>query len=103
MISEKQIIQYFYDANPWWQDQKPPAEYDFYRRREFNLLKKDLAIKPILSLLGLRRVGKTVILKQLIGYLLKEKRIKPKQILFFNFEEGLIKTRIFRKSFVCLF
>jgi len=87
MPDENQIIQYLQDANPWWQDGKPPAEAGLYKRDGFFSLQKNLSLRQILSLVGLRRVGKTIAIKQTIGFLIKEKKINPKRVMFFSFEE----------------
>lgn len=87
MPDENQIIQYLNDANPWWQDGEIPAEFSLYKRDAFYSLQKNLSLRQILSLVGLRRVGKTIVLKQMIGFLIKERKINPKRIMFFSFEE----------------
>ncbi len=87
MPDENQIIQYLNDGNPWWRDGKVPAEFSLYKRGSFYALQKNLSLRQILSLVGLRRVGKTITLKQIIGFLIKEKKVNPKQIMFFSFEE----------------
>lgn len=87
MPDDNQIIQYLNDANPWWQNREAPADFALYKRDAFFSLQKNLPLRQILSLVGLRRVGKTIALKQIIGLLIKEKKINPKQVMFFSFEE----------------
>lgn len=43
--------------------------------------------KFIIELVGLRRVGKSTLLYQIINYLIKDKKINPFKILYFTFDE----------------
>jgi len=62
--------------------------YNFPRKRKlFNKLTKEIKSKQIISITGLRRTGKTTILKQLIDYLIKTKKTKREYILFYSFDE----------------
>ncbi len=54
-------------------------------------LKKDIDKKFISIVAGLRRTGKTVLLFQLINFLIKEKNIKRDNILYFTFDEEKVK------------
>jgi uncharacterized protein len=56
---------------------------DFYIQK----LLPSLERKEILILKGVRRCGKTTILKQLIQHLIKKKDIKKKNILYVNFDD----------------
>lgn len=93
MLSQQQIIQYLTDANPWWVTGTPPNEYGLYKRTVFYNLVRELKLKQITSIVGLRRTGKTTVLKQLIGHLLEKERVNPKLILFFNFEQNFIDLK----------
>jgi len=62
--------------------------YDFPLKRElFDTLVKETSSKQIISLTGLRRTGKTTILKQLIDYLILVNKVKREHILFYSFDE----------------
>ena len=50
--------------------------------------------KQILSLIGLRRVGKTTILKQIMDFLINDKKIKRENILYYSFDEEQPKIEI---------
>lgn len=56
-----------------------------YRRDLYKNIWKDIDTNLIQLITGPRRVGKSVILKQIINSLIKEKFINPRQILFFEF------------------
>jgi len=87
---EERFLREVQNNNPWWfgKKEKTPA----YKRKAFLELSKYLKIKQILALVGLRRVGKTVLMKQLIAEILHS--TKPKNILFFSFEERWGKVEI---------
>ena len=62
--------------------------YNFPKRRMlFNEVIKELGSKQIVSIIGLRRTGKTTILKQIIDHLIKEEGVKREDILFYSFDE----------------
>jgi len=63
-------------------------EYNYLIKRKcFDNLKENLLKhKLILSLEGPRRVGKSILLLQLIDYLIKKEKIKPIDILYFSFD-----------------
>ena len=51
---------------------------------------KYINVRQIVALIGVRRCGKSTIAKQLINFLIEEKKIKPKNILFLNLESTLL-------------
>ncbi|MHA1843098.1 MAG: ATP-binding protein [Promethearchaeota archaeon] len=62
--------------------------YSFPKKRLlFYELLKEIKSKQIIALIGLRRTGKTTILKQLIDHLIKFGKVKREQILFYSFDE----------------
>lgn len=76
--------------NPHWEGD---ANYFFdekkYKRKLYFELLKYLNEEQIISIIGLRRVGKTILLKQLAKYLIQEKNIAPKDIFFLSFDEAI--------------
>ena len=80
--------------NPWWAQKKVPKIFlKEHKRPQFDLIKKHLTKKFILLLYGLRQVGKTTLLYQLIQYLL-DKGTNPLTIFYFSFDE---KTADFKE------
>ena len=72
--------------NPWWKDGKHSVpELGLPKRDLYSVLADNLEHTLMLNIVGLRRVGKSTILKQLIGHLLNQK-IKPNNICYFLFE-----------------
>lgn len=73
--------------NPHW---KEGFTYGYEKKRElFDELAKYLDSKQILGIIGLRRTGKTVLLKQLIDHLIKQGQ-KRDRILYFSFDEEAV-------------
>jgi len=74
----------FYKSNPWWEE-----EYTFNGiSREIYLEKlNDVFLnKDIIFITGLRRVGKTSILKNFISNLINEKDINPQHIFYITLD-----------------
>lgn len=73
--------------NPWWEDSKNlPPEQNWPKREAFFTTQKELDLPLMTLLTGLRRTGKTTILRQLIVNLIKQGQ-NPKRILYFSFEQ----------------
>lgn len=74
------------NKNKWWEEPDfRPEEALFSKRELFLTLAENLAHTLILNIVGLRRVGKSTMLQQLIGLLLS-KGIKPRNIFYFLFD-----------------
>lgn len=75
------------EFNHWWITEKVDPELALpFKRELYWEMEKNLNKRFILALVGLRRVGKTTIIYQLIDKLIKEK-INKTNILFFSFDE----------------
>lgn len=62
--------------------------YGFPKKRElFGELAKELKTRQIISVTGLRRTGKSTLLKQLIDHLIDSEKVGRENILFFSFDE----------------
>ena len=73
--------------NHWWKEKKVRKEFAPKTKRDlFNEIIPYLNKRQIICLIGLRRVGKTTLLYQLIQYLI-EKGTDPLNILYFSFDE----------------
>ncbi len=72
--------------NPWWKDgQYTVFESSLPQRDLYSVIVDNLRHSLILNIVGLRRVGKSTILKQLIGRLLNEK-VNPSNIFYYPFD-----------------
>ncbi|MDI6808292.1 MAG: ATP-binding protein [Candidatus Eisenbacteria bacterium] len=74
------------DFNPWWRDGKVPPGLLGRKRKIFGEIMKYLDKRQIVLLTGLRRVGKTTLMYQIINNLLR-KGVSPYNILYFSFDE----------------
>jgi len=73
--------------NPWWNNENYFNNFDYIERKMYlDKLKLLIEKKEIITITGIRRIGKSVIQKQLIKHLIEEKKINPKNILFFNID-----------------
>ncbi len=85
--------------NPWWQSKAVPQEFVEKRKRPaFAALEKNLQNRFIILLYGLRRVGKTTTLYQMIAHLLKN-GTPAQNILYFSFDEKKALIREVVSSF----
>lgn len=62
--------------------------YGFPKKRDlFDALVKEIKTKQIISIIGLRRTGKSTLLKQLIDHLIGSENVERRDILFYSFDE----------------
>jgi len=74
----------FYKSNPWWEE-----NYTFdgiSRERYLEKLDDVFLNKDIIFIIGLRRVGKTSILKNFISNLINKKDINPQHIFYITLD-----------------
>lgn len=94
-IAEKDILQSLERDNPWWVSGDGASGVDFEHTRAYFRNFKDLAlnwdIHRSLILMGPRRVGKTVMLGQLVKNALKE-GFPPRHILFASIDTPLYSS-----------
>lgn len=82
--TEKEIGETLQVLNPWWKNGSVPLAQR-YKRKAFSEMQKLLPYRQVLVVSGLRRVGKTTLLYQLIEHLLTK---RPAQhILYFTFDK----------------
>ena len=74
----------FYKSNPWWEE--PFVLNAIQRDIYLNELREYIDNKDIIFLTGLRRVGKTTLLKGVVNLLLHVKRIEPKHIFYISLD-----------------
>ncbi len=71
------------DFNPWW---KKPFSIDYREREVYAEIKKYLKMPQILSLTGLRRVGKTTIMLKIVEDRISQ-GFEAEDIQYFSFDE----------------
>jgi len=84
-------MSYLYNLNPWWTyPSYTIPECAYPRRNAFAVIRNQLSLNLLISITGLRRTGKTTILKQLIADLLSTSEIASKSVMFFSFDQLLV-------------
>ena len=83
----------FYRFNPWWEGD---FSHDFFpRERYLSRMSRYFQSKDIVVLTGLRRIGKTTLLKLFIDRLINEWEVEPKDIFYISLDYyGLEKRTI---------
>jgi len=84
---ENQLYRY----NPWWEED-PTVFDELHKRRDiFNQLIPQIGNKQIVFLTGLRRVGKSSLLKLCVQHLIESANIESKHILYVSLDDFLLK------------
>ncbi len=78
-----------YEMNPWWEASLKTE--GIFREKYLEVFENNLDNKDIVFITGLRRVGKSTLLKQFIFRLIKEKKINPKRIMYLSLDAYLFK------------
>ena len=84
-----QIKDVLIESNIWW---KKSPTIDYKEREIYKQISKFLNLPQIRALTGLRRVGKTTIMKQLIAKILKDKIAQPEKLLYLSLEHPALDT-----------
>ncbi len=80
--------------NPWWKTKRvSESKLGNIRRSEFDSLKNELEEQKITCLLGPRRSGKTTLMYEMIGHLLKT-GVSERNILFISFDNPKIRLNL---------
>ena len=101
-IDKNQIVNSIVRSNPWWAA-KAPLFGDLPKRSHFHRL-YDLTIQTdprrALVLMGPRRIGKTVLLYQLINQLIEDGR-NPKTIMFISLDNPVFRLSNLEELLLC--
>ena len=92
IFSDTDVLTILRDQNPWWNSGKvdPLLEKQFHRGEYYETTRvffHSIRRFPVLS--GLRRVGKSSILYQMIGDLLR-KGISPQKIIYISLDTSVL-------------
>ncbi|MBU0646839.1 AAA family ATPase [Patescibacteria group bacterium] len=88
------ILEEIIKQNKHWANNTSWFDTKKYQRKLLSELISYIEEEQILSIVGLRRTGKTTILWQIIQHLIKNKNINSKNILFLSFDEALITSKL---------
>lgn len=84
---ETNITRALNEQNPWWIEGFSSEKFaKKFKREDFYQIKKEIEKREIIAVAGQRQVGKTTVLYQLIDFLINEKNISPRNILYFSFD-----------------
>lgn len=89
------LLQELQKDNYWWRYNKIPEDWDkpFYRSDFYKYIKQ-LESKDIQVIIGPRRVGKTILLYQLIKHLIITAKVEAKQIIYLDLSKPYIAFNI---------
>lgn len=82
-----------YRYNPWWEEDTSALENLITRDESFEFILSNLANKQVVLLTGLRRIGKTSLMKLCVRYLIQEKKINPLHIFYVSLDDFLLKDK----------
>ena len=85
-------VQLFHRYNPWWSG-KFRLQGIVDRERLLGVLRKACDSRDIVIITGLRRIGKTTLMRQLVKHLVSEKRIAPKHVFYITMDDYSLKGR----------
>lgn len=100
-MKKELILKEINRQNQHWDEKNSNfPESNRYKRYLFSDIINYLPYRQILSIVGLRRTGKTVLLKQVIEYLIKDKNVDRTSILFLSFDEALLSKAIKLENYI---
>lgn len=86
----KKLREYLKVSNPWWEGGHLPQELGFEHKRhifeDFKAQCLDMKVRRTTLLLGQRRVGKTVMLKQLLGEAIRDGTFVPGNVCYVSMD-----------------
>lgn len=80
-----------YRYNPWWEGYTEALDKLHSRPLHDQQLLQQLQNKQVVLLTGLRRVGKTSLMKRCIRHLMADKQVSPENILYVSMDDYLLK------------
>jgi hypothetical protein len=90
-MEELEVLRILNKYNPWWNNKEiPPSKTNEFKRGDFHIIKKLLERREIISIIGPRRVGKTIVIHQIIQDLLSS-GVDSKRILYLSVDETELK------------
>jgi uncharacterized protein len=81
----------FYQYNPWWENQNFAEEYKL-REKYLSEIRTFLNSRQIIVLTGLRRVGKTTLMKLIIRELIN-KGLEPQYLMYVSLDDYMLRKQ----------
>lgn len=100
MTKKELILKEIHDQNRHWKNEISFFEEKKHKRKLFFELLDYIKERQIISIYGIRRTGKTILLKQLIKYLVEKEQANIKDILFLSFDEALLSSKLTLKDYL---
>lgn len=97
MYSDEELLDEMNEQNRWWSTGDVELEEHLIERELDQQVQDELDEEVITGIIGLRRTGKTTLIKQCIKGLLKDK--DPEHILYFSFDAMERQDKAIRKIF----
>jgi predicted AAA+ superfamily ATPase len=97
------IIKEILSQNKHWNNDSSFFEHQNHTRKLFHELVAYLPNRQIISIVGLRRTGKTILLKQLITHLIEYESVNVHNIFFLSFDEALVTSKLTLKQYLDTF
>jgi predicted AAA+ superfamily ATPase len=82
-VKVKNLEELFCKYNPWWSERMVLPGI-IPRQHIFSTLLEMYRLKDIIYMTGLRRVGKTTLMRQLIQYIIRQKRLNSNHIFYIS-------------------
>ncbi len=82
----------YFRYNPWWEEDFQSSIY-IVRQKYLQILQREVALDSITLITGLRRVGKTTLMKILINNLIESKQINPKHLFYVSLDDYLLREK----------
>ncbi|MFH0713214.1 MAG: ATP-binding protein [Candidatus Micrarchaeota archaeon] len=96
-MEDEDLIKELISQNPWWNTGKVELEKNVVQHSVFPIIEGQLQEKQVLALVGLRSVGKTTLLRQLIQKRL-ETGTKPSHLFYFSFDGFKKQSEVISKA-----
>ena len=95
-MEDTELLNEMIAQNPWWESGKMKLKENLAVRDAYSEILKDVKSKQIIGIIGLRQIGKTTLLKQVIDFLLKNK-ISKKRLFYFSFDSFRGEDKIIKR------
>ena len=95
-MEDTELLNEMIAQNPWWESGKIKLKENLATCDAYSEILGDLKSKQAVGIIGLRQIGKTTLLKQVIDFLLKNKTDK-KRLFYFSFDLFRGEDKIIRR------
>ena len=84
------MLDLLYQFNPWWEGDFPQIQFK-QREKYMSVLRQSYDQKQIVFMSGLRRVGKTTLMKLILKDLVDQKDVAPNRVFYVSLDDYLLK------------